>query len=502
MKLFFLLIGCVVNLNLVAQNDKYFNIAMNNAINLNSNGRVMCMDNNGTYYIGGDTRHNGLVFDGQPFFIETDNTGNLLQFSELIDTTREAVVLGLVTTDSLIFGGGYQNTVGTSSTYYVMTKKDGTLIQEGNVGDTLFVNSGYTACRAHDGGFLIGGEIQPYDPPNGQPTHPYLVKLDSAGNKLWDTIYYQYGAPYYAWFWDMKPNPNGNGYYLLGTEHAAGYSANIILLHIDETGNLLWNKSIDLGKGEFGERLLLTNDGGFLVVGRQFDANYYYDNKGLVIKLDSSRNLSWINDTAYALALPVKCAVEVADGFVLGGVSYKLVPPYDLDACVTKLNPDGSLAWQRTHDRAGEDDYTYDMLSTPDGSYLLCGRTESYDDTLGVYRADVLLLKVNCMGLQTLPQAMFINSSIDTNYLCVFQNLSQYTYPDSTDGGHYIWDFGDGTPPLQTTTDAFIPHYYPNFGTYRVSLTAIVCNDTSTYTQTLNLWATGMQVLPLEGLIL
>ncbi|MBK9458629.1 MAG: T9SS type A sorting domain-containing protein [Sphingobacteriales bacterium] len=63
---------------------------------------------------------------------------------------------------------------------------------------------------------------------------------------------------------------------------------------------------------------------------------------------------------------------------------------------------------------------------------------------------------------------------------------------DSTDGGHYIWDFGDGTPPLQTTTDAFIPHYYPNFGTYRVSLTAIVCNDTSTYTQTLNLWATGV----------
>ncbi|MBK9458630.1 MAG: hypothetical protein IPN94_04175 [Sphingobacteriales bacterium] len=31
------------------------------------------------------------------------------------------------------------------------------------------------------------------------------------------------------------------------------------------------------------------------------------------------------------------------------------------------------------------------MLSTPDGSYLLCvAELKSYDDTLGVYRADVV----------------------------------------------------------------------------------------------------------------
>ena len=299
----------------------------------------------------------------------------------------------------------------------------------------------------------------------------------------------------------MKPNPNGNGYYLFGSTQATlGQIANLLLVHIDEDGTILWDKIIDLGMGDYGRKVLLTSDGGYLLVGYQYNTNYLQHYKGLVVKLDSSRNITWINNTAYPEgSMASKCAVEIADGYVLGGSQYKTVPPYDKDACVTKLNPDGSLAWQRTHDRAGEDDYTYDMLSTPDGSYLLCGRTESYDDTLGVYRADVLLLKVNCMGLQTLPQAMFINSSIDTNYLCVFQNLSEYTYPDSLDGGHYIWDFGDGTPPLQTTTDAFIPHYYPNFGTYRVSLTAIVCNDTSTYTQTLNLWATGMQVLPLEG---
>lgn len=490
MKNFLFIAAIVATIPLLAQTPKYYTKAFNWNGSKNSNGLSMGLNSNNNYIICGDTKDSTQRWS--PFFLQVNANGDFVRVDRFPDSFYQPTPRQLVITPTKVFAGGFANDTAQSNTYAIQIETNGNLINWNVVDDSPFVNSGYTACRAHDGGFLIGGEIQPYDPPNGQPTHPYLVKLDSAGNKLWDTIYYQYGEPYYAWFWDMKPNPNGNGYYLLGTEHAAGYSANIILLHIDETGNLLWNKSIDLGKGEFGERLLLTNDGGFLVVGRQFDANYYYDNKGLVIKLDSSRNISWINDTAYALALPVKCAVEVADGFVLGGVSYKLVPPYDLDACVTKLNPDGSLAWQRTHDRAGEDDYTYDMLSTPDGSYLLCGRTESYDDTLGVYRADVLLLKVNCMGLQTLPQAMFINSSIDTNYLCVFQNLSQYTYPDSTDGGHYIWNFGDDTPPLQTTTDAFIPHYYPNYGSYRVSLTAIVCNDTSTYTQTINLWATGI----------
>ncbi|MBK9459473.1 MAG: hypothetical protein IPN94_08565 [Sphingobacteriales bacterium] len=33
---------------------------------------------------------------------------------------------------------------------------------------------------------------------------------------------------------------------------------------------------------------------------------------------------------------------------------------------------------------------------------------------------------------------------------------SQYTYPDSLDGGHYIWDFGDGTPHKPPPT-----HLYP-----------------------------------------
>ena len=180
----------------MAQNDKYFNRYFNNYPSPNTNARSIVMDKDSTYFVSGDTRD--LIFGWQACFLQINNKGETLQFIQTYDSTREATATQIVVTDSLIFGAGYENLPNTSSTYYIMAKKDGTLIQEGNVGDTLFVNSGYTACRAHDGGFLIGGEIQPYDPPNGQPTHPYLVKLDSAGNKLWDTIYYQYGAPYYA----------------------------------------------------------------------------------------------------------------------------------------------------------------------------------------------------------------------------------------------------------------------------------------------------------------
>jgi hypothetical protein len=61
------------------------------------------------------------------------------------------------------------------------------------------------------------------------------------------------------------------------------------------------------------------------------------------------------------------------------------------------------------------------------------------------------------MGLLTEPQAQLYSYTNPNGNTIAFQNLSQYTYPDSIDGGHYIWDFGDGygciliQPPINYT---------------------------------------------------
>ena len=78
------------------------------------------------------------------------------------------------------------------------------------------------------------------------------------------------------------------------------------------------------------------------------------------------------------------------------------------------------------------------------------------------------------MGLLTEPQAQYSYTNPQGNTIA-FQNLSQFVYPDSLDGGHYLWDFGDGF----NSNEQNPTHTYAQAGIYLAKLTAIVCQDTS-----------------------
>ena len=102
--------------------------------------------------------------------------------------------------------------------------------------------------------------------------------------------------------------------------------------------------------------------------------------------------------------------------------------------------------------------------------------------------ASVYVVKTNCMGLLTEPEAVFNYDAVDS-FNVQFINQSQYIYPDSTDGGRYLWSFGDGT----TSTEPHPQHTFPDAAEYEVTLTAIVCSDTSVYTETVSTTPTGIK---------
>ncbi len=131
---------------------------------------------------------------------------------------------------------------------------------------------------------------------------------------------------------------------------------------------------------------------------------------------------------------------------------------------------DGEPLWVRYFDIEPNHDFFYDFTPAPDGGFMCVGRTEP------VGAANVLAVKTNCMGLLSLPQADFsvVQDTIPPA-LFTFFNQSQYVYTDSIDGGHFIWDFGDGA----ISNEINPTHIYPAEGHYLVTLTAIVCSDTS-----------------------
>jgi PKD repeat protein len=103
--------------------------------------------------------------------------------------------------------------------------------------------------------------------------------------------------------------------------------------------------------------------------------------------------------------------------------------------------------------------------------------------------------------LLTEPAAAFTTYQTGNSPLEVaFANASQYVYPDSIDGGHYVWDFGDGSPPFACgqgfgACPDVVLHSYAAQGQYTASLRAVVCSDTSQVEQSVVVVWNGIPIV-------
>ena len=166
-----------------------------------------------------------------------------------------------------------------------------------------------------------------------------------------------------------------------------------------------------------------------------------------VYKLDELGNTQW-NRTYLPTGVIRKAIQSNDDNYILCGY-YTPPEKIRLDAAILKLDSAGNLLWQRSYGDAYHE-YAYDMIfeandSTGKSGYVICGRKD-----LGTGEANVYFLKLNCMGLLDEPHAEFavqIAPPGNDPLQIQFQNLSKYVYPDSVDGGFYLWDFGDGSTP-------------------------------------------------------
>ncbi|OWY16330.1 T9SS C-terminal target domain-containing protein [Sphingobacteriales bacterium UPWRP_1] len=312
------------------------------------------------------------------------------------------------------------------------------------------------------------------------------------------------GYYYDNYLTDILPAPDGSGYYLLGTIKWGGSmfeSGDILLMKINNAGEPVEQYPFSISGMDQTLSFCLTPENNLLISGAIEGETYNVH--GIVLKTDLQGNIIWQNELFQSPKEgEIASLVVSADGNYVGGGSYKTAPG-QIDAYLVKLNAStGAILWQRQYG-GNYRDYCYNMIATPDGGYLMVGR----QDTLA--GAFAYIVKTNCMGLLTEPQADFTFTTDSTTLAATFYNQSQQVYPDSIDGGHFIWNFDDGTPPYQTKEPIPITHLYTQAGTYYVTLYAITCTDTSVF-QTIvkpqSGWGTavGIQTAlnspPVEGL--
>ncbi|HVP80104.1 MAG TPA: thrombospondin type 3 repeat-containing protein [Thermodesulfobacteriota bacterium] len=152
-----------------------------------------------------------------------------------------------------------------------------------------------------------------------------------------------------------------------------------------------WAKTYGQTGDDYPWSIQQTSDGGYIVAG--YTSFGPVDNDIWILKLNPDGSLAWqksypsgsTDDKVYSIQ-------QTSDGgYIAAGSTTSSAGGYDF--WVLKLNADGSNAWQKTYGGSNHD-YAYSTQQTSDGGYILTGHTHSF----GAGGIDILMLKLMANG--------------------------------------------------------------------------------------------------------
>lgn len=426
-----------------------------------------------------------------PFGLIIDNFGNAIY------TTEYPLLLPIRKIHNLSFLNNSIRAIGVAfnvnrDTSYIALSSIDAISQEHNVmfvAPDNFLKSGLAVNNTSEHNLIIGGYSVYYNTSSSYVPSwvAYAVKTDTLGNVIWQHRYTaDFDTTKHSYIYSILPIPESSDMFYWGLEDGINNvnpaQADVFLARADSAGTILWKKKFNFGSWDVVSSVTWTPDQKMVYCGtcHTFDTGAL---RGCLVKVDTLGNVIWAKPMPEVALSGRFIMVNEGREYVLGNSEY-MGTAQSLDAAIIKTDSSGNILWKRYYGGA-ENDYAYCIAPSDDGGYLIMGRK----DTAAIGKALVYMVKTNCMGLLTQPTAAFTHYQTGDNPLEVaFINQSEYVYPDSIDGGHYILDFGDGSPPLvcgrgYAPCASSILHTYAHPNTYTASLMAVVCSDTSTISQ-------------------
>lgn len=249
--------------------------------------------------------------------------------------------------------------------------------------------------QTSDGGFIIAATSYSFS--SDSYSDAYIVKTDSEGNVEWDTAYYPNDNKYE--FAEKIVLTSDNNYLIVGYGKDTG---NVLLFKINSSGGLLWEKQISFAsesgyKGAGAEDISITSDGGFIIP--LIFTNTENRNEALLAKTDSVGTLQWHKryfnkNSFYSFTLSAVTERTDSNYFTVGD-AYDSPNPDNLDGCLLAVKSNGDSLWSRfySHYGAATQEYIYDIQPTKDGGFIMCGNAWG-----GPNGQDMWLVKTDCMG--------------------------------------------------------------------------------------------------------
>ena len=241
----------------------------------------------------------------------------------------------------------------------------------------------YSVQITSDGGYVFAGHTKSFSVGDGNDF--WLVKTDENGIEEWN---HAYGGIDSESAKSVQQTSDG-GYVMAGITWSFGAGeGDFWVVKTDSLGNEEWNRTFGGPLGDHAESIKQTNDGGYIITGGCESYGAAIINL-LLIKLDENGDLEW-EQTFGNNGVNVGYSVLQDDdnGFVVGG--FKSMPDHDF--WLIKTDQNGILEWEQTYDLGV--DQVKEIRKTLNNGYILLGTTHPYSG--GEW--DFWLVKTDSLG--------------------------------------------------------------------------------------------------------
>ena len=303
---------------------------------------------------------------------------------------------------SNVSGDKTEGYIGSNDFWILKLDAFGNIDWQNTIGGSL--NDVFSIEQITDGGYILGGSSA--SGISGDKTEPniggldyWIIKLDISGNIEWQNTI---GGNQEDQLTSLQQTTDGG--YILGGYSFSGISgdktepsmgdADYWIVKLDNTGNILWQKTIG---GNYDDKLRSIKqafDGGFVICGySNSDASGDKTEGSIgefglvdywVIKTNETGDVEWqntiggdMNDIAYDI---VPC---YTGGYLVGGYSYSDVYGDKTqinwgssDYWLVRISDIGEIVWQKTIG-GGSFDFLINMQITSDGGAILGGYSKS-----------------------------------------------------------------------------------------------------------------------------
>jgi hypothetical protein len=310
---------------------------------------------------------------------------------------------------------------GSSDAWLLKTDTTGQILWEKTYGGTNGEFWGKILPASGNCIYLLGasgssdGDIR-YDPYPGS-NDLWISKIDSIGTLLWEKIVGgNRGETVNTGF-----ATTDEGFLLFGwTASDSGDVANHIgwydawLIKFNSTGDIMWEKCYGTSGMDFGETMIETRDGGYLLgissqqeYGGNLNCTYGKKAEAVLVKIDSLGNIEWQQCYGGSDNDGVSTLLETEDGYLIGGWADSFDGDVSgnhggTDMWIIKTDIYGGLIWEKCYG-GSRIDAVRSIKATEEGNNLLFGYTQSddgdvsYNHSTGAY-FDIWILKITPVG--------------------------------------------------------------------------------------------------------